>query len=1209
MITLRSNLSAAFLLLTTAIAQAADPFMEGVRPTGPLAPQEQAKTFHLPPGFEIQLVAAEPDIHKPMNMAFDAAGRLWVTTSIEYPFAAPTNAPGRDRLMIFEDFGPNGRARKVTEFAGGLNIPIGVYPFRSRSSLPDSALRTPHSAFTWKCIVWSIPHIWLMEDTDGDGRADRREPLYGPFDYTRDTHGNQASFRRGLDGWLYATHGFNNHSIVTGRDGHTEDMQSGNTYRIRLDGSRIERHTFGQVNPFGLAFDPLGNLFSADCHSSPIYQLLRGAYYPSFGKPHDGLGFAPVTIQHTHGSTAICGITYVSDPAWPAEFQDNLLIGNVMTSRINRDRVEWRGSTSVGHELEDFLRTDDPWFRPVDLQWGPDGALYVADFYNRIIGHYEVPLTHPGRDRERGRIWRIVYRGTVGRESARALTSRQEKVGSTESRPTGLSDDLDALIAELGSTNPARRSLAMNELCDVHGEAAIRPVKRLLAGRKANAFQRAHGLWVLHRLRALDEEEWMRAFQDDDPLVCVQALRVLAETPDWTSRQLENTLLGLLDEDAHVQRAAAQAIGSQPDFRNVQWLLKLLHEAGGADTHLRHVVRMALRDHLKVDGAFAQLDAGGWSDADLRALVDIALAVPSGPAAAFLLQHAGNTDADLNLRVLQHASRHGSLETVEQLAHVAQSRIPRSYGLEQYQELERQFDLFRHVHDGWKQRGVPLPDTLRGWGTNIVWTFFGALDTYHSWEALPYEPHPTAIPWDTQPRPCADGVTREVTSSIVHGEHLTGVLLSKPFALPVKLSFWLCGHNGFPDRPDQRKNVIRLREEGTHTILAEAFPPRHDTARRITWDLAEHAGRRGYVEAVDGDTARAFAWIAFGGFEPLVSPLRPSEFQPRAMRDWMIAALDVAGRVQVKELAPNLGRWAAPEDANTRTSEGADPDFLEAAARTWAILDADTAVPRLARKIVAADCPAAYRERLGVILAEQNSAAARQAVAGAFRLVPTRVQQRWAVALAGSREGADTLLRAAEQGLVARALLGLAGLRNRIRAAEPNDWEARLQRLTQDLPADAAVRQQLVDDRKKSFEASQADKANGATLYNQLCAVCHQLGGQGALVGPQLDGIGNRGVERVLEDIIDPNRNVDHAFRSQIVVLKDGEIITGLLRREAGALLVLVDSTGKEIPVEKAKIESRRESETSLMPDNFGEAMSAEQMRDLVAFLVQSGSR
>ena len=183
-----------------------DPFAAGVRATDPLTPAEQRAKFQLPPGFEIQLVATEPDINKPMNLAFDATGRLWATTSIEYPWPAPPTRPGRDRLMIFEDFGPDGRARKVTTFAEGLNIPIGVYPYR---------LADKH----WKAVVWSIPNIWLLEDTDGDGKADKRTVLYGPFDHTRDTHGNQASFRRGFDGWLYATHGYNNDSHVTAGDG------------------------------------------------------------------------------------------------------------------------------------------------------------------------------------------------------------------------------------------------------------------------------------------------------------------------------------------------------------------------------------------------------------------------------------------------------------------------------------------------------------------------------------------------------------------------------------------------------------------------------------------------------------------------------------------------------------------------------------------------------------------------------------------------------------------------------------------------------------------------------------------------------------------------------------------------------------------------------------------------------------------------------
>ncbi|HWN97129.1 MAG TPA: hypothetical protein VNT99_19015, partial [Methylomirabilota bacterium] len=163
------------------IFAANDPFAEGVRTTDPLSPEEQQKKFRAPPGFEVQLVAAEPWLRKPMNMQFDTAGRLWITESREYPWA--TNKEPRDTIRVFSDFDANGRAQKVTTFATNLNIPIGLYPFLSpRSSRGNEALTengkdqslltSAATNLTWKCIAWSIPNIWLFEDTDGDGVAD-----------------------------------------------------------------------------------------------------------------------------------------------------------------------------------------------------------------------------------------------------------------------------------------------------------------------------------------------------------------------------------------------------------------------------------------------------------------------------------------------------------------------------------------------------------------------------------------------------------------------------------------------------------------------------------------------------------------------------------------------------------------------------------------------------------------------------------------------------------------------------------------------------------------------------------------------------------------------------------------------------------------------------------------------------------------------------
>jgi len=130
----------------------------------------------------------------------------------------------------------------------------------------------------------------------------------------------------------------------------------------------------------------------------------------------------------------------------------------------------------------------------------------------------------------------------------------------------------------------------------------------------------------------------------------------------------------------------------------------------------------------------------------------------------------------------------------------------------------------------------------------------------------------------------------------------------------------------------------------------------------------------------------------------------------------------------------------------------------------------------------------------------------------------------------------------------------------------------------------------------------------GVRLFNQNCGVCHQIDGRGGNVGPQLDGIGNRGLERLCEDILDPNRNVDVAFRSHLFVLKDGDVVSGLPRREEGETVVVADATGKEQAILKNTIQERRASDVSLMPENFGELLSQDDFNHLVAFLLSKGS-
>jgi len=407
-----------------------------------------------------------------------------------------------------------------------------------------------------EAIVWSIPNIWKLTDTDGDGTADKREVLYGPFDFV-DTHGDQNAFRLGLDGWIYACHGFRNASKVKlkGEGPVVLEMQSGNTYRFKPDGSAIEQLTWGQVNPFGLCIDSRGDMFNADCHSKPITLLLRGGYYDSFGKPHDGLGFAPIATSNDHGSTGIAGIVAYTSNHFPPEYTGSMFVGNVVTNIVHRDQPQWRGSSPWIEKPEDFLTCDDWWFHPVDLQLGPDGALYVCDFYNSIIGHYEVDLKHPRRDRHRGRIWRIVYTGG--------------KSSPTPAVPNLHQQNEEELIASLSDQNLTIRNFASQELEQRFKHDALAKLRARLTLTESKdteentrrADERVQTLWLLWRNDQLDDSLIQRFATDSAAVVRIHLIKVLGEIVPWNEMVATIARAAARDADPFVRRACGRGIG------------------------------------------------------------------------------------------------------------------------------------------------------------------------------------------------------------------------------------------------------------------------------------------------------------------------------------------------------------------------------------------------------------------------------------------------------------------------------------------------------------------------------------------------------------------------------------------------------------------------------------------------------------------------
>ena len=708
-------------LLTPAAATNAqppteDPFALGVRNTEPVSPNEEQKTFVLPDGFRIELVASEPDIAKTMNLAFDAKGRLWVSSSLEYPFAAAADVTPKDTIRVLEDQNGDGKADSVTLFADGLNIPIGLLPYGDG------------------VICFSIPNIWYLHDRDGDGKCDEREVLYGPFDTTRDTHGMCNAFRRGDDGWIYACHGFNNQSDVAGKDGHRVKMSSGNTFRFRPDGSRIELYTQGQVNPFGLSIDRFGDIYSADCHTKPVTLLIPGGCYDSFGRPHDGLGYVPSVMEHLHGSTAIAALALGSNTNFPAEYTDTTFDGNVMTSRVNQNLLKRTGSSVRAVEQPDLVSSTDPWFRPVDIVAGPDGSLYIADFYNRIIGHYEVDLKHPGRDRFRGRIWRV----SCDVPDVSELKSRNYGQDLTQL-------DVRQLLDVIRDRPAAQKDIARDWIAD-RRDAETTAILQTYAA-DSGVTVRRYVLCLLAQRNALTADELAAATRDSDELVRVHAFRVLREFPADAITEAEcSTLLrhGFGDPSPMVRRAAAAASSRHISRTLTAPLLRMLHTTDLADVHLRHSIRIALRDHLLNEDWFRDLASQSPLSMDRLALADLSLALKSRAAAEYIasnVEFLGTAQPEKLAEYLQFAAAY---VTSDAAANVV-AAVREQFGGNQTLQLK----LLNSMRQGFAQRGQKPPQVVQDWALSTALSLLqmkspedlDALDTTPAFGWM-YSPHP-----------------------------------------------------------------------------------------------------------------------------------------------------------------------------------------------------------------------------------------------------------------------------------------------------------------------------------------------------------------------------------------------------------------------------------------------------------------------------------
>ena len=405
------------------------------KPPGPaLSPAEAIAKMTMPEGFTVELVASEPDIVNPVAMTIDERGRFWITESLEYPRRSP--GPGKDRVKILEDTDADGKADKFTVFMEGLNIPSGI--------------AVGHGG------VWVVnsPDILFVQDTDGDGKADTSEVVVTGFGRD-DTHELPNSLTWGPDGWLYGLNGvFNPAHVVYGpknpnfKEGQKPWDFTCAMFRIHPKTREFQIFCEGTSNPWGIAFNDEGEAFISACVIDHLWHLTETGYYHRQGGPYPPFTWKIESIvSHKHQKAAYCGIHWYDSDAYPEQYRKKLYMGNIHGSCINADSIERFESTYKASPEPDLLSANDAWFMPVVQKTGPDGCLYILDWYDRYHCYQDANRDPAGIDRLKGRLYRLRYKDTP-----RAKAEDMAKLDDHE------------LVTRLGSGNGYQRDIAQRLL-------------------------------------------------------------------------------------------------------------------------------------------------------------------------------------------------------------------------------------------------------------------------------------------------------------------------------------------------------------------------------------------------------------------------------------------------------------------------------------------------------------------------------------------------------------------------------------------------------------------------------------------------------------------------------------------------------------------------------------------------------------------------
>ncbi|MFM1769075.1 MAG: hypothetical protein RJA22_1604 [Verrucomicrobiota bacterium] len=1204
----------------------------------PLAPEEERALFTVAPGFVIELVAAE-DLEagygKFVAVDWDTRGNLWTMTALEYPVDANESpavakelyaSRAKDKVLVHarDPRSPTGYAAKPRVFADGLAIPLGILPYRDG------------------VYVQHGPDIVFLRDTDGDGKADKREVVLTGFG-VQDSHLFPHQFTRAPGNWLWFAQGAFNYGKVKTTRGKEVQFDQTRMARFRPDGSDFDITSQGPCNIWGLHLTMEGETWiqEANDYGYPAMPFHEYANYPGCSQAQ-WKSYAPEfpgTAPHfAMGGTGLSGLAMTDATGWPEAYAGVIYIANPITRKIQAIQPRREGGRYAINKLPDFIQSSDEMFRPVALRLGPDGCLYVVDWYNKIISHNEVPRNHPERDKKRGRIWRV-----------RPADFRPLDVPDFTTLPP------EQLLAKLGGPSTVQSHLAWQAIGD-RGLRELAPRLRALLADKAQASgRRVAALWALEALRALEAPVVSGLWRDADRHVRREAVRAAGELGLSPYRLVGNTGLQRDPEPevrAEVLRTAGRALAaadaSTPAGRTLaQEALRVLINAfdlapldaptmkstqSGKPIKVgpaydrefeRYLVRLFLERQPRQVGEFLAFDSQSRSFEN-TVLATLALEPRAGAAqlAKALPRLTRPPNQEELLRLAQFPDEPGAGAALQQ---VLKNPASSTGAIEALLKVRTKLDAAKVtplLTDAARQllaQGGAAPLEL---GIRLA----------NAFQLASVEPDLARVVeqgWGPAAKPGADRLRPDALAALGALKELKSDR--------VDLFARIAREGGAADQQAALAALAAARNPDGPRQLAGLYPSLPAAARRTA--LAALTGtkpgaaalvqsvRQGTIPRDDLDGAALDKLQAVLGDDRELAALlqdMATLFRPALRLDgkdasYVNANLTLAGPFTV-ECWVRLEGEISNRDGILGAPDVIDINFANGLFRVWVaggqhdvVIARKKAVPGAwTHYAVTRDAKGIFRIYVNGELDATGDKASPAAFAGVDigRTIPKdagtdgwlteyRVWDRARTA-AEIRADFDRSLAGepTPKGLV--HFFPGAGpwgkLQGGAKVVKTTDFPALL--TAAEAKAIAAKFEQF-----HGLAEQGGDVAKGQALFRSVCQGCHSVAGQGGQIGPVLNGAGALGVEALLRNILTPNAAMEPGYRAYRVELKDGDVLDGLLVSQDKDAIVLRRQNTEDLRIPQADVKRAGHTRSSLMPEGLLEPLPPKDVSDLFAYL------